>query len=81
MIIQNKLDGTVSTVAGSGSASYANGIGTVAGFYNPAAVSVDSGGMVWVAEPTRIKTISSVGMLVSQLLWLINLCYGCNGIF
>ena len=42
--------GVVSTVAGSTVSGYVDGVGTVAKFYNPTAISVDSAGNVWIAD-------------------------------
>jgi hypothetical protein len=43
-------NGTVTTLAGSGNESYADGIGTAASFYSPSGVAVDSSGNVYVAD-------------------------------
>ena len=53
----------VSTLAGSGTASYGDGVGTAAMFYTPRGVSVDSSGTVYVADRAnnRIRKISSSG--------------------
>ena len=42
--------GVVSTVAGSTVSGYVDGVGTVAKFYLPRGISVDSTGNVWVAD-------------------------------
>jgi hypothetical protein len=57
------VSGVVSTMAGSGSASYGDGVGTSAMFNNPFGVSVDSSGTVYVADYNnhRIRKISSSG--------------------
>ena len=57
------MSGVVSTMAGSGSASYGEGVGTSAMFYNPSGVSVDSSGTVYVGDYNnhRIRKISSSG--------------------
>ena len=53
----------VSTMAGSGSASYGDGVGTSAMFRNPYGVSVDSSGKVYVGDSHnhRIRKISFSG--------------------
>ena len=58
------LAGVVSTLAGSGSASWADGLGTAARFNSPSGVSVDSNGTVYVADNTnhRIRKVSSSGV-------------------
>ena len=57
------VSGVVSTMAGSGSASYGDGVGTSAMFYGPRGVSVDSSGTVYVVDTNnhRIRKISSSG--------------------
>ena len=55
--------GVVSTLAGSGTAAWADGLGTAANFYNPSGVSVDSNGAVYVADQGnhQIRKVSSLG--------------------
>jgi len=55
--------GNVTTLAGSGTASYADGQGTAASFNYPAGVAVDSGGNVYVADHYnhRIRKITPNG--------------------
>ena len=57
------VSGVVSTMAGSGSASYGDGVGTSARFNLPYGVSVDSSGTVYVGDydNRRIRKISSSG--------------------
>ena len=57
------MSGVVSTMAGSGSASYGDGVGASAMFYDPIGVSVDSSGTVYVGDTgnNRIRKISSSG--------------------
>ncbi|MGZ3763753.1 MAG: NHL repeat-containing protein [Mucilaginibacter sp.] len=53
-------DGMVSTIAGSGAAGSADGKGTAASFFDPAAVAVDKNGNIYVAdkENNLIRKIS-----------------------
>lgn len=55
-----KLDGTVSTIAGSGVSAFANGLGTAAAFKSPAGISVDGAGNLYVAdkEDNRIRKLA-----------------------
>ena len=55
--------GEVTTLAGSGSAAFAEGDGTAASFYYPEGVAVDSGGNVFVADKTnhRIRKVTPAG--------------------
>ena len=57
------VSGVVSTMAGSGSGSYGDGVGTSAMFKYPQGVSVDSSGTVYVGDidNNRIRKISSSG--------------------
>ena len=63
MFICCVVSGVVSTMAGSGSASYGDGEGTSAMFNIPFGVSVDSSGTVYVADygNKRIRKISFSG--------------------
>jgi len=58
-------DGTVSTLAGLGTAGYANGAGVTAQFNNPSGVAVDSAGTVYVADTNnnRIRKVLPDGMV------------------
>ncbi|MCB9739712.1 MAG: SMP-30/gluconolactonase/LRE family protein, partial [Deltaproteobacteria bacterium] len=56
-------DGQVSTLAGTGSASFQDGAGNVARFYYPAGVAVDDKGTVFVADRSnhRIRAVAADG--------------------
>ncbi len=56
-------DGTVSTLAGSGSAGFADGAGAAAQFYNPSGVAVDGEGNFIVADQSnhRVRKIAPDG--------------------
>jgi sugar lactone lactonase YvrE len=63
--IRKISNGVVSTLAGSGTAGYADGSGTAASFNSPHGVAVDSAGWVYVADACnhRIRKISPQGMV------------------
>ena len=52
--------GAVSTLAGSGSSSFADGFGSMASFNNPFGVAVDTNGFIYVADTynNRIRKIT-----------------------
>jgi len=59
--------GVVSTLAGSGSAGFANGMGTAASFNYPQGIAVDASGNVYVADygNNMIREISPAGMVTT----------------
>ena len=60
-------DGTVTTLAGSGSSGNTNGTGTEASFYSPGGLDVDDNGIVYVADVNnhRIRKISVSGVVTT----------------
>ena len=58
----------MTTLAGSGSGSWADGTGTAASFRSPYGVSVDSNGAVFVGDSSnrRIRKVSSSGMCIAN---------------
>jgi len=59
--------GVVSTLAGSGNGTYADGIGTSASFFDPQGIAVDTFGNVYVAdsENHRIRKITPSGIVTT----------------
>ena len=62
--------GVVSTVAGSTVSGYVDGVGTVAKFYYPTGISVDSTGNAWVADSYNhmIRKINTAGRVHTCML-------------
>jgi ELWxxDGT repeat protein len=57
-------NGTVTTLAGSGSAGYSNGTGTAAQFNGPSGITADSSGNLYVADTQNqvLRKVSSTGV-------------------
>ncbi len=56
--------GVVSTLAGTGTWGYVDGVGTTASFYNPVGVAVDANGIVYVADRNNvIRKITPAGVV------------------
>lgn len=59
--------GVVTTVAGSGSAAYADGTGTAASFNHPYGITVDTSGTIYVADTSnyRIRNVTPAGVVTT----------------
>ncbi len=55
--------GVVSTLAGSGTAGSVDGNGSTAKFYHLGGIAIDASGNVYVTDDSRIRKISSAGMV------------------
>lgn len=63
--------GSVTTLAGSGDAKFADGTGTKASFYNPLGVAVDAHGNCYVADMgTNVRQPYLVQLILSFKLFL-----------
>jgi gliding motility-associated-like protein len=61
-------DGQVTTFAGNGSLSVADGTGRAAGFYNPHGITIDATGTLYVADGSnRIRMITTPGAVVTTI--------------
>jgi Flp pilus assembly pilin Flp len=61
------LNGVVTTLAGSGTGTWADGTGAAASLYHPFGVAVDSSGNVYVADTSnnRIRKVTAAGVVTT----------------
>jgi hypothetical protein len=69
---------TFTIFAGSGSGTEVNGTGTNASFYNPASITTDAAGNVYVTDPTEIRAITPSGVVTTALGLPYPEGYGCQ---
>ena len=60
-----RVEGAVTTFAGSGASAWADGVGTAAGFFYPFGLYIDTLGKIFVADSAfgLIRAIDTAGML------------------
>ncbi len=68
----SRVEGVVTTFAGSGASAWADGVGIAAGFSNPVGVFIDTLGIIFVADGTLglIRAIDTAGILEAIVLLL-----------
>ena len=54
--------GYVATIAGNGTQGTRDGQGTLAQFYKPSCITMDSKGIIYVGDQCAIRTINSTGL-------------------
>ena len=65
LIRKISFSGVVSTLAGSGSKSFADGLGISSAFFEPTGIGVDAAGNVYVSEAYRIRKITPAGVVTT----------------
>jgi hypothetical protein len=69
-----RVEGVVSTFAGSGTSSWADGMGIAAGFGNPFGLCINTLGKIFVADTLGlIRSIDTAGMLEAVALLLLSI--------